>query len=75
MFEIMYYWVEYRERIRQQGFNFSPEVKCRMEIPAEDKYYLHISTTGKMNIMHNGNISGRRIYVRSCHAAVIIISR
>lgn len=65
MFEIMYYWVEYRERIRQQGFNFSPEVKCRMEIHDEDKYCLHISATGKLNIMQNGNVSSVSVLVGS----------
>lgn len=28
--EIVYYWVENKENIVNQGFNFSPDIKCTM---------------------------------------------
>ena len=63
MIEILYYWVECRENIKRQGFNFSPEFRCHMEVKDEGKYCLSIEATGKYNIMRNKSISNVTVLV------------
>lgn len=50
--EIIYYWMNKREHITNQGFNFNPEIHCKMEGNNDDGYVLTIDWTGKRNIMH-----------------------
>ena len=54
--EIIYYWVENKGLIKRQGFNFSPEIECNMEID-NGQYILTIKKTGKVNIMTNSCVS------------------
>ena len=60
--EIVYYWVENQQNIINQGFNFSPEIKCQM-IKTDEKYNLEIRKTGKINIMTNEVVSNVTVLV------------
>ena len=60
--EIVYYWVENQQNIINQGFNFSPEIKCQMT-KTDGKYNLEIRKTGKINIMTNEVVSNVTVLV------------
>lgn len=55
--EIIFYWLDTRDNITEQGYNFSPEVKCNLKVDLNDFYTLTVISTNKINIMREKNIS------------------
>lgn len=55
--EIAYYWVEYQENIKSQGFNFDPRIRCAMDVVSDKYYKLKILGANEINIMQGNNIS------------------
>lgn len=60
--EIVYYWVENKENIVNQGFNFSPDIKCTMT-KSDGIYFFEIEKTGKRNIMAKEVVSNVTVLV------------
>lgn len=69
--EIVYFWMEDGEIIKQQGFNFSPEIKCTMEVlentvrDASEKLF-------RGDKSYLGNKSERTYYTESTEAKIFV---
>ena len=61
--ELIYYWINKKKCIHEQGFCFSPEYNISMRKPEPEKYELEISRNKRNNVFSSDVISNITVLV------------
>ena len=61
--ELIYYWINKKKCIHEQGFCFSPEYNISMRKPEHEKYELEISRNKRNNVFSSDVISNITVLV------------